>query len=479
MLYHALNLIRDPIFIHDENFKIIYANREYVNLSSFSLEEIIGRLYFEVFPIQTAPWNCCKNHSINEEINETLIYEGKAFLNRSIQVMSEDTQTTWYIHILENLNVPSQIQQMIDHLPQIMFVKDLDSEYLFCNKMYAQHLHLPSTDAIVGKNDYEFYTKELADRYRSDDKRLMQSNRTEVLIEPYPVEGEIRTVQTTKIPFHVNGKVAGIIGIAEDITEKKHYEEQIHALNIQLEQKVIERTASLKNAYDEMEAFTYSVSHDLRSPLRATDGFSQALLEDYGEQLDATAKDYLNRIRDASQKMGGLIDDLLQLSRQTRSEIVPENVDLREMAYTIISGLSDSQRQVEWIIADDMMAYGDKNLLRIVLDNIFENAWKYTSHHPSARIEFGSYFQDGEIIYYLRDDGAGFDMKYVDKLFKPFQRLHVSHEFEGNGIGLAIVDRIIKRHFGRVWIESEIEKGTTLYFVLGLSKNNINNGDHA
>lgn len=252
------------------------------------------------------------------------------------------------------------------------------------------------------------------------------------------------------------------------LADKKQEEEEISAINT----KLVEKTAALQDAYDEMEAFTYSVSHDLRSPLRATDGFSQALLEDYTDQLDATAQDYLTRIRLASQKMGTLIDDLLQLSRQTRTEMVPKWIDLGAIARSITTDFQQQypERNIEIVIADDLLAYADTNLMTIALNNLLNNAWKYTSHHSSAKIEFGSMIKNGEKIFYIRDNGAGFEMAYVDKLFKPFQRLHAAQEFAGNGIGLAMVYRIVKRHLGRIWAESEIEKGATFFFTMGMSE---------
>lgn len=269
-----------------------------------------------------------------------------------------------------------------------------------------------------------------------------------------------------------NREIVGLSMIVRDITDKKRAEDQIRTLNTELERKVLERTAALQNAYDEMEAFTYSVSHDLRSPLRATDGFSQALLEDYGDKLDATAQDYLSRIRSASQKMGGLIDDLLQLSRQTRTAMIPSVIDLGTIARQIISELArqSPRRNVNVIIGENLSGYVDANLIYIAMDNLLGNAWKYTSQNPNAAIEFGSITQNGEKVFFIRDNGAGFDMSYVDKLFKPFQRLHSIEEFAGNGIGLAMVYRIIKRHLGRVWAEGEIEKGATFFFTLGLNE---------
>jgi len=219
----------------------------------------------------------------------------------------------------------------------------------------------------------------------------------------------------------------------------------------------------------ELEAFSYSVSHDLRAPLRSIDGFSQALLEDYPDKLDKQGKNYLQRIRSSTQRMGILIDDLLKLSRITRSEMKDEMIDLSTMAHLIIAEFYkiEPERQVEFVIMPDLKARGDGHLMKLLLENLLENAFKYTSRHPQARIEFGSTQVEGKQTFFVRDDGAGFDMTYVDKLFKPFQRLHSDREFPGIGIGLATVQRIINRHSGQVWAEAEIEKGATFYFTLG------------
>ncbi|MEH2084747.1 MAG: CHASE3 domain-containing protein [Nostoc sp.] len=253
-----------------------------------------------------------------------------------------------------------------------------------------------------------------------------------------------------------------------EINERKKAESEILRLNVQLEQRVAERTAQLEATNKEMEAFSYSVSHDLRAPLRSIDGFSQALLEDYADKLDALGQNYLQRVRAATQRMAQLIDDLLNLSRLTRSEMRYEKVDLSALVEAIATELhkTQSERQVEFIITPGLVANGDAHLLRIVLENLLGNAWKFTGKHQKARIEFGLLQQDDTYMYFVRDDGTGFDMAYIDKLFGAFQRLHAMTEFEGTGIGLATVQRIVHRHGGRVWAESVVEQGATFYFTL-------------
>jgi signal transduction histidine kinase len=254
----------------------------------------------------------------------------------------------------------------------------------------------------------------------------------------------------------------------EMLVQIQERDRSLHAAHRELEKRVEERTSELAAANRELESFSYSVSHDLRAPLRSIDGFSQALAEDYGDKFDSQGLSYIERVRAATQRMGLLIDDLLNLSRVTRAEIHREAVDLSGIARSVVAELAknDGQRQVEWIIQDGVNASGDSRLLRVVLDNLLGNAWKYTSKHERARIEFGQTNSNGSSAYFVKDDGAGFDPVYSEKLFGAFQRLHKVTEFSGTGIGLATVHRIIHRHGGRVWAESAVEKGATFYFTL-------------
>jgi len=261
-----------------------------------------------------------------------------------------------------------------------------------------------------------------------------------------------------------NGEFYGRVVLATDITQRKRAEAELKRALLELKQSSAKLTATNK----ELETFSYSVSHDLRSPLRSIDGFSQALLEDYNEKLDDNGQDYLKRLRVASQKMGELIDGLLKLSRLTRSEMHEEPVDLSSLAEEVSTRLQETQpkRRTKFVIDKGLTANGDPQLLRVLIENLFGNAWKFTGKKQQAKIEFGSSKNNGKRTYFVRDNGAGFDMTYADKLFGAFQRLHDGTEFPGTGIGLATVQRIINRHGGTIRAEGAEGKGATFYFTL-------------
>lgn len=269
-------------------------------------------------------------------------------------------------------------------------------------------------------------------------------------------------------PIKEGEDILGVAVLAQDMTERRRAEEEARTLNQELDRRVRERTAQLEAANKELEAFAYSVSHDLRTPLRSIDGFSQALLDDYRGRLDDEGIHYLHRVRAAAQRMARLIDDLLSLSRLTRGAMRMEKVDLSRLARGIADELAGREpgRRVAFSIVSEATVTGDARFLRIALENLFDNAWKFTRRNAEATIEFGMDRTEEGPAYFVRDNGAGFDMEYADRLFAAFQRLHTTEEFPGTGIGLATVQRIIRRHGGRVWAEGDVGKGATFHFTV-------------
>lgn len=287
------------------------------------------------------------------------------------------------------------------------------------------------------------------------------------------VDGEERWIWACgQLRRNEKGEFSRMAGIVQDITERKLAQARIQQLNAELERRVQERTADLKASNKELEAFAYSVSHDLRAPLRGIDGWSLALVEDYGAQLDEQAQEYLARVRSEAQRLGVLIDDLLQLSRITRDRLQPSVVDLSAVAGTVAGRLRESypDRRLAFLIAPGLTAVADARLLEIALTNLLDNAVKFTRPRAEARIEFSQSEDGGVPAFCVRDNGVGFDMAYAGKLFGAFQRLHRTSEFPGTGIGLATVQRIIRRHGGRVWAQAERDRGAAFFFTLGSSK---------
>ena len=278
-----------------------------------------------------------------------------------------------------------------------------------------------------------------------------------------------RTWRSTGSPvYNDQGKLTGMLSTALDISDVKQAESELKEINTSLELKVKERTAELERMVTELKAFTYSASHDLKAPLRTIDGFSRILLEDYADAVDEEARSYLERICAASARMGELIDDLLKLSRVTSQELCRTDVDLSSLTEQYVRELQEKEpcRRVDVAITPLLCASGDLSLLRIALENLLDNAWKFTSSTEQPRIEFGAQQRNGRRVYFISDNGAGFDMKYSEQIFNAFQRLHSPQEYPGTGVGLSIVSRIIERHGGDIWASGEPGKGATFYFTL-------------
>jgi PAS domain S-box-containing protein len=283
---------------------------------------------------------------------------------------------------------------------------------------------------------------------------------------------EDRVVLARAAPIRdAEGTVTAGVVVFHDITERKHAEEEVRRLNRELEQRVVSRTAQLEAANRELESFAYSVSHDLRAPLRAIDGFTQMVIEDAADRLEPADVEHLGRARGAAQRMAALIDDLLVLSRASRTDLVLQGVDLSALAEEVAAELREAEpeRRVDVAVMPGMRVTADPALLRVIVTNLLGNAWKFTSKHDTAHIEVGETDVGGARAFYVRDDGAGFDLATAGHLFGAFQRFHVPDDFEGNGIGLATVQRLVAKHGGRVWAEAEVEKGATFYLTLSES----------
>ena len=363
----------------------------------------------------------------------------------------------------------NQLQKLIDNTSAVIYMKRIDNgQYLLVNREW-ERLFKVNRETVVSLTDREVFPAELAAEIRANDLGVAAAAKTVQYEESAETDTGMRTWVSVKFPVRdSNGEPYAVCGISTDITDIKNAEEEVRQLNAGLETRVRERTAELEASTRELDAFAYSVSHDLRAPLRSLHGFSDALLDDYADALDDEGRGYLHRLQHNVQRMGRMIDDLLNLSRATRVEIARDSINLGVIAREILADLASTEpgREVASAVDDDLRAYGDPQLVRLAMQNLLENAWKFTAKRADALITVGRTERDGEQLFFVRDNGAGFDMQYASKLFNAFQRLHAAAEFEGTGIGLAIVARVVRRHGGRVFAEAEPDNGATFYFNL-------------
>jgi PAS domain S-box-containing protein len=359
---------------------------------------------------------------------------------------------------------------MLNYTPDQIYFKDTQGRFIRNSKSQADLLGLSDPSQVVGKTDFDFFPH--AARAYAEEQEVMKTGQPFIDFEEQVVwpDGRETWVSTTKVPLpNSEGETIGIFGISRDITERKQAEQAIRKLNADLEKQATQ----LKDANKELESFSYSVSHDLRAPLRAIDGYTRILVEDYEASLDAEGKRVCAVISAEAQRMGQLIDDLLSLSRTGRKEIHSSKIDMKALAVSVFNDLIRGEpERIDFQIAELPSVMADPPLIRQVWVNLFSNAIKFTSKKKRAVIQVGSKPGGDEHIYYVHDSGAGFDMEYAGKLFGVFQRLHSENEFEGTGVGLAIVQQIIHRHGGRIWAEGEVEKGATFYFALPRKENN-------
>lgn len=475
------------VFSKDLDGRFIFANQHYCATEGKSLAEIIGKTDFELHPVHLAEQYWADDRHVietkqvveKEEIHQPLGGEISYVQVAKAPIYDADGQVKGMLGIFWDITDRKRAEEarreserlhrkMNENSPLGMHFYKLEGEKLIFTGAN------PSADKLLGVENSQFIGKTIEEafpplaqtevplRYREAAANGIPWATEQIVYEDGRINGafEVRAFQTTQ---------QNMVAVFADITARKKAEEEIRTLNAELEQRVIERTLQLEITNKELESFSYSVSHDLRAPLRGIDGWSQALLEDYHDQLDEQGRQYIDRVRSETQRMGHLIDDMLRLSRLTRAEMIRGHVDLSALTQAIVERLrrDDPHRQVDFNIQAGVTAEGDSHLLEAALENLLDNAFKFTAKHADARIEFGEIELEGQHVFFVRDNGAGFDMAYAQKLFGAFQRMHKASEFPGTGIGLATVQRVIHRHGGRVWAEAEVERGATFYFTLG------------
>lgn len=365
-------------------------------------------------------------------------------------------------------NERNLLRTLIDLLPTLIYVKDRDSRFLVANFACANFMGAAKPEDLIGKTDADFYPADAARNFRAEELPVLDG--IALVGKEQPSSHSPQVLLTTKVPLRGgDGKIIGLVGASFDISERKQAEDEIRQLNTTLDQRVRERTAQLETVIKELDAFSYSVSHDLRAPLRAVDGFSRILAEDCAPQLGADGLRMLGVIRGETQRMGQLIDDLLAFSRLGRQQIEPVSIDMRTLAREVFDELAarDGGRGLRLDLGPLPSALGSLAMIRQVWVNLIGNAIKFTQPRELGEIEIGTQEGDADgAVYYVKDNGAGFDMRYEEKLFGVFQRLHTQQEFPGTGVGLALVKRIVQRHGGRVWAEGQVGKGAVFYFTL-------------
>jgi PAS domain S-box-containing protein len=369
----------------------------------------------------------------------------------------------------ETLRRGELLRAVIEGTSDAVYVKDLQNHYLMINPAGAKIMGYP-VEEILGKTDSEIFPLASAQRILEYDRRVLDTGQTITFEEAIQIGEAERFFSTTKGVYRdPQGNVIGVIGIARDITDQKRAQEEVQKLNSRLEQRVEERTYQLKAAIDELESFSYSISHDLRAPLRHIDGFSQSLADEYASSFDEEGQMLVRKIRSNVARMNELIDALLSFAHLSRTELVRKPVDLTPIAQSVFDALQKQEnwRRVKLTLPEQIQVIGDPYLLRIVVDHLIRNAWKFTYKTELASIELGmDGVQENQNVYFIRDNGIGFDMNYANKLFDAFQTLHSPKEYPGTGIGLAVVKRIIQRHGGKVWAQSAPGQGAAFYFTL-------------
>jgi PAS domain S-box-containing protein len=486
VLQATLEAMDQGISVVDRDLRMTALNRKFCELLEFPEEMARSGTSFADFARFNAERGeygpCDVEDKVREMVERARHVEPHCFRRRRpngrvIEVRGNPLPgggfVTTYTDVTEQEHAAAQIrrerdfrQRLIESIPGIFFLFDASGRFLMWNKNLETVLGM-SADDIAAGHTLMLYDETEREHMRQVTKLVLEAGASST-------EATLLTRRGDRIPYFFSGlriDVDGrpsVIGLGLDITERKLAEQVIRDLNDTLEQRVQERTADLEASNRELESFSYSVSHDLRAPLRALHGFSHLLGEEYAHRLDENGLHYLQRIQAASERMGKLIDDLIEMARISRQDLTRVPVDLGALAREIRQGIEEQQpgRRVDWHIGEGLVARADPVLAKALLDNLLRNAWKFTAERADARIAFSAREENGETVFAIGDNGAGFEMAYADKLFKPFQRLHDAKRFEGTGIGLAIVHRIVHRHGGRIWAESQPGQGAVFHFTL-------------
>lgn len=473
----------DAIFLIDRDTgQILEANQQASLLYGFSREELLTKKNFD---LSAEPE---KTHQSTEEKHQRIPVRWHKKMDGTVfPVEIAAGHLMWrgrWAHIAAIRDITDRIKReeefaqkekdyrtIFNAVPAFIWYMDIEGKILRSNKA-ARDMIQDAEGDYIGKNYYDLFPPEEAKKFFADSEEVIRSGQPKVgIIESYSLLGNApRWARTDKIPYtDEKGNSLGVIVIVSDITEQKESEDKIWQLNATLERRVEERTRQFEAVNKELATISYSIAHDLRAPLRALNGYSHVLQEEYAYRLDARGLSYLHRISEASNQLGNILDDMIALLRVTRQKPVFKDVNLSSLALTIFEQVSSAQpeRLVEFVCAPGLVVRADRDMMGLVMENLLSNAWKFTQKTPSARIEVGSLQQGGSTVFFVRDNGAGFDMAYAKKLFGLFQHLHSPGEYKGTGIGLAITQRAIQRHNGHIWAESEPGRGATFYFTLG------------
>jgi len=472
------------IYLKDLEGRYLFVNRQFLKINGLTNENAIGKTIFDIAPREHAEIAQAHHQKILAtqsamEVEETIAYPDGLHTHVAVKFPIRDTVGKIFAtcgvstDITERKRMAALLEeeqhlmnQLMDHATEDVYFKDRESRFIRTNRHHAQRFGLEDPAKVIGKSDADFFSEEHARQARRDEEEVMLGGKpvSKEEMETWP-DGHVTWALTVKVPLRdPSGKITGTFGLSRDITERKETEQQIKKLNDDLKRQAVQLEAANK----ELEAFSYSVSHDLRAPLRHIDGFVKLLDKSASSSLDERGRRYLGIIADSARRMGALIDDLLVFSRMGRAEMSHTKVESDALIHEVLETLQEEiqSRKIEWKIARLPQVQGDASMLRQVWANLIANAVKYSRPRDPAVIEIGYNESDGEFIFYVRDNGVGFDMQYVHKLYGVFQRLHGPEVFEGTGIGLANVQRIVLRHHGRVWAEGKLEAGATFFFSI-------------